>query len=89
MIDEDIKKLINELEGILRKDKRFKANGDNQYRKQMKKIYQESLYNKKPINLTNLVNLNNMTDIGDMSYLTHINNMLVKANETINKIINN
>lgn len=89
MIDEEIKELIYELEGVLKKDKRFKANGDNQYRKQMKKIYQESQYGRKPINFTNLVNLNNMTDIGDMAYLNHINNMLVKANDTISKIINN
>jgi hypothetical protein len=89
MIDEEIKELIYELEDILKKDKRFKANGDNEYRKQIKKIYIESQYGRKPIDFTNLVNLNNMTDIGDMAYLTHINNMLVRANETISKIINN
>lgn len=89
MIDEEIKELIYELESILKKDKRFKANGDNEYRKQIKKIYQESQYGRKPIDFTNLVNLNNMVDIGDQAYLTHINNMLVRANETISKIINN
>lgn len=89
MIDEEIKELIYELESILKKDKRFKANGDNEYRKQIKKIYQESQYGRKPIDFTNLVNLNNMVDIGDLAYLTHINNMLVRANETISKIINN
>ncbi len=30
MIDEEIKELIYELEDILKKDKRFKANGDNE-----------------------------------------------------------
>jgi hypothetical protein len=89
MIDEEIKELIYELEGVLKKDKRFKANGDEQYRKQIKKIYQESQYGRKPIDFTNLINLNNMVDIGDIAYLNHINNMLVRANETISKIINN
>ncbi len=89
MIDEEIKKLIYELESLLKKDKRYKENGDDQYRKQIKKIYQESQYGKKPIDFTNLINLNNMVDIGDMAYLNHINNMLVQANDTIIKIINN
>ena len=59
MIDEVLKDLIYDLEGLLKKDKRFKANGDNQYRKQIKKIYQDSLYGRKPIDFTNLINLNN------------------------------
>jgi hypothetical protein len=88
MIDEVLKDLIYDLEGLLKKDKRFKANGDNQYRKQIKKIYQDSLYGRKPIDFTNLINLNNQVDIGDMAYLTYINNMLIKANDTVKKIIN-
>ena len=89
MIDEEIKELIYELEGKLKKDKRFKSNGDDHYRKQIKKIYQDSLYGRKPIDFTNLVNLNKTVDIGDIAFLNHINNMLVKANNTIKKIIDN
>jgi hypothetical protein len=87
MNDEEIKKLIYTLEGTLKKDKRFKANGDNEYHNQIKKIYQESQYGKKPIDITNLVNLNNTVDIGDMAYLTYINNMLLRANDTLKKIM--
>jgi len=89
MINEEIKKIIYELETILKKDKRYKENSDNTYHKQIKKIYQESKYGQKPVDFTNLVNLNKPTDIGDLVYLTHINNMLINANETLKKIINN
>lgn len=89
MINEEIKKIIYELESTLKKDKRYKENGDDTYRKQIKKIYQESKYGQKPIDFTNLVNLNKTVDIGDIVFLTHINNVLIKANETIKHIIEN
>ena len=42
MIDEDIKKLIIMIENKLKKDDRFYSNGDDQYRKHMKKIYRKN-----------------------------------------------
>lgn len=88
MIDEEIKKLINKLEKKLKKDKRFINNNDNEYRDQMKKIYQESKYNKKPINFTGLINLNNTVDIGDLAYIKHIDNLLIKAKNKLDEIMN-
>jgi hypothetical protein len=104
MIDIELKNLINELEDKLKKDYRFKENGDNKYRKQMKRIYQESKYNKKPIDMTSLMNLNptainvspivnlakinNVVDSGDLAFIKHINNMLIQANEKFEMIIN-
>ncbi len=92
MLDEDLKKIINDLESILKKDSRFKLNNDNNYRNQMKRIYQESKYNKKPLDLSGLVNLpnlNNTVDIGDLAYINHINNLLVQAKTKLDNIINN
>jgi hypothetical protein len=92
MIDGEIKNLIYDLEQILKKDKRFKLNGDDQYKNQTKKIYQESQYSKKPIDMThlvNLINLNNTVDIGDLAYINHINRLLIKAKNKIDDIINN
>jgi hypothetical protein len=56
----------------------------------MKKIYQESKYNKKPIDMTglaNLANLNDTVDIGDLSYIRYIDNMLISAKEKIDDLI--
>ncbi len=91
MIDEELVKIINDLELILKKDSRFKINDDDKYRNQMRKIYQESKYNKKPINLTGLINLNqnNTVDIGDIAYINHINNLIVQAKTKLDNIINN
>lgn len=89
MIDEELKKIINELESILKKDSRFITNGDDKYHDQIKKIYKDSKYGRKPIDVTNLVNLNNMVDIGDVAYLNHINRMLIVANRTLDALINN
>jgi len=91
MIDEEIKELINELEYILKKDERFKINGDDLFKHHIKKIYQESKFGKKPIDLTNLVrlaSLNNTVDIGDLAYINYINQMLIKAKNIIDNIIN-
>lgn len=92
MIDEEIKELIYELESMLKKDSRFKENGDDQYRKKIRKIYQPSKFGDKPVDLTslvNLTNLNNTVDIGDLAYINYINQTLIKAKDTINYIINN
>ncbi len=99
MIDEKIKNIINKLEKILKKDIRYKTNGDDNYRNHIKKIYEESQYAKKPIDLTNLVNFNNKYNkknididieyIEDMKYLNSLNNMLIQINNTLNKLINN
>ena len=92
MIDEDLKTLINELETILKKDSRFKLNNDDQYRHRMKRIYQESKYNKKSIDfsgIVNLANLNNTVDIGDLSYINHINTLIIQAKTRLDNIINN
>lgn len=89
MIDNELINMIDELESVLKKDKRFKANGDNHYRKQIRKIYQTSQYGRKPIDLTNLVGLNRIVDIGDIAYLNYINKMLDRANHTLQTIINN
>lgn len=90
MIETDLKHMIKDVEALLKKDDRFKENGDNLYKKQMKKIYQESKYNKKPIDMTglaNLANLNDTVDIGDLAYIRYINKMLVSAKEKIDDLI--
>jgi hypothetical protein len=57
MLENDLKKLINKLENILIKDKRFIKNEDNLYYKKIKKIYKKSLYNNNDYsNLFYLVN---------------------------------
>lgn len=89
MNDFQIKELIYELEFILKKDKRFKQNGDDKYLDQIRRIYKEKQFGHKPIDLTHLINLNNTVDIGDMLYLKHINKMLENANNTIESILNN
>jgi len=48
----ELKKLIYNLEDILKKDDRFKKNGDNKYKKNIKKMYINSISNN-----TNLNNL--------------------------------
>jgi hypothetical protein len=52
----ELKKLIYNLEDILKKDDRFKKNGDNKYKKNIKKMYINSISNKP--NLNNLSYLN-------------------------------
>lgn len=89
MIDEEIKNLIYQLEEILKTDKRFFKNKDYKYKNHIKKIYQESKYNKKPIDLTNLVYLNNRVDTGEIAYINHLNQMLLRAHQTIQNILNN
>lgn len=42
MIDRKVKKLIHKLEKILKKDPRYEENGDDIFKKQIKKIYTEN-----------------------------------------------
>ena len=85
MIDEDIKKLIKKIEDELKKDDRFYSNGDNQYREQIKKIYQESKYNKKPIDLTGIYNMVNNIHLKNIAKLS---NKIKIIRNNFNKITN-
>ena len=42
----ELKELIYSLENILKQDKRFKKNGDNKYKKNIKTLYINALQNK-------------------------------------------
>ena len=55
MSNNELKELIYSLENILKQDKRFKKNGDNKYKKNIKTLYINALQNKN--------NLNNFTYI--------------------------
>ena len=59
MIDEDIKKIIHKIEKVLKKDPRFKLNGDYKYKKQIKKIYTQNSFIGKS-NMTSLIQPINM-----------------------------
>lgn len=87
MIDLELKELIEYAESKLKNDPRFSK--DKEFKKKVLTIYSESKYNKKPIDLTNLINLNNTLDIGDLAIINHINNILINANEKLNQIIKN
>jgi hypothetical protein len=47
MSNSELKELIYSLENILKQDKRFKKNGDNKYKKNIKTLYINTLQNKK------------------------------------------
>lgn len=61
MSDEDIKKLIIMIENKLKEDDRFYSNGDDQYRKHMKKIYREN--KNKSNGLKNIAQLSDKVNI--------------------------
>jgi hypothetical protein len=79
-----MEEIIYNLELILNKDKRFKKNGDNNYHKQIKKIYQKNNNLNQTIDITQLMNFNNNEYL---KLLMHINDKLIHLNKIIDKII--
>ena len=61
MINNNIKKLIKEVENLLKKDDRFIDNDDNTYKQHIKKLYKDSKCKNNSIDLTGL--FNNMQQI--------------------------
>ena len=70
MIDIDIKKTIKKLKKILKKDERFVKNGDDKYHSQIRKIYNESKYDKQNIVIKKL------SDQTSRSLTTSIHNII-------------
>ena len=86
-----MEKIIKNLELILNEDKRFENNGDNNYRNQIKKIYQKNNNLNQTIDISQIIDLNNNNNNNNNEYLAllmYINNKLIQINKTIDKIIN-